>query len=414
MLRQLKLAPFGTDNALGVIFSLMPLIKCFKKWENHLVTNLKKIKIGIDAKWFFEGPPSGRNVVRNLVEHIIEQNVEHEIYIFLDQRMRNLEFPFKSPLVRLIYLWGNNNLLSNLFIFPWKAWRLKLDVVIFQNFVPVLSNFRRLAIIYDVIFLSHPQYFTRKERIYLYPIKLLSRFASQICTISQSEKNRIVSYCGIAADKIEVMYLGVSPIFRPKHHFDAEQLQLVRQKYNLPENFLLYVGRLNERKNILNLLKSVPMLENNDIVLILVGSYDWKMFDINKVVRELGLEKRVQLTGFVSDDDLPLVFSLATLFWFVSYEEGFGLPPLESMAAGVPVIVSDRSSLPEVCGDAGNYADPDSPRSIADAIDRLLKDKNLYEEKRRLGLNRAQKFKWWNSSEKLMQSAVSIAERGKK
>jgi glycosyltransferase involved in cell wall biosynthesis len=371
------------------------------------------VKIGIDAKWFYEGPPSGRNVVRNLVEQMVQQNTGHELYIFLDRRMRHIEFPFKSSLIRLIYVWGNNNLLSNLFIMPMAAWRLKLDVIVYQNFAPIVCNCRSIAFIYDVIFLSHPQYFTRKEQIYLQPIKMLSRFAAKICTISQSEKERINTYCGTPLNGIDVIHIGVSSEYKPRHQYSIERLNEVRKRYNLPDRFLLYVGRLNERKNILNLLKSIPLLNDKEIPLVLVGSYDWKMFDINAVVSKLGIEERVQLAGFVSDIDLPVVYSLASLFWFVSFEEGFGLPPLESMAAGVPVVVSDRSSLPEVCGSAGNYANPDDPQGIAETVDKLLTDKDLYADKVTLGLSRSQQFKWEYSAAKLMQCVVDVVEKGK-
>lgn len=369
------------------------------------------MRIGFDAKWFYEGPPSGRNVVRNLVEQIIKQNTEHEIYIFLDERMRNHEFPFTSPFVSLIYVWSNNNLISNFFVVPKTAWSLKLDCMIFQNFVPIVSNLQSIAFIYDVIFLSHPQYFTRKERIYLYPIKFLSRFAAHICTISGSEKHRIMSYCKIPDKKIDIIHIGVSPEFKPQNQYNPNELLKVRQRYNLPKDFVLYVGRLNERKNILNLLKSIPFLSNHDIPLVLVGSYDWKMFDINSVINQMGITDRVHLTGFISDEDLPVVYSLAKLFLFVSFEEGFGLPPLEAMAAGVPVVISDRSSLPEVCGEAGCYVNPDSPKSIATAINTLLEDNILYGNKRALGLMRANQFKWQYSANRLIVSALNVVRK---
>lgn len=365
------------------------------------------MRIGIDAKWFYEGPPSGRNVVRNHVEQIIKHNTQHELFIFLDKRMQEYTFPFPSPLVKLVYVWGNNNFLSNLFVIPIVAWGHKLDCMVFQNFVPIFSNLQSIALIYDVIFLSHPQYFTRKEQMYLYPIKWLSRFASKICTISHSEKNRIMSYCNTPDNKIDVIHIGVSPEFKTQDQYSQDQLLTVRQRYGLPETFILYVGRLNERKNILNLLKSIPLLDNRNIPLVLVGSYDWKMFNIDSAIRDFGITDRVHLTGFVSDEDLPLVYSLATIFWFVSFEEGFGLPPLEAMASGVPVVISDRSSLPEVCGEAGNYANPDSPQSIAEAIDRLLGDKDLYNSKIEQGLRRAEQFTWEQSANKLMQCILN-------
>jgi len=370
------------------------------------------VKIGIDAKWFYKGPPSGKNVVKNVVENIINQNIDNELFIFLDSSMKDNLFDFECSNVKLVYVWSNNNLISNVFLVPIIAWKLKLDCMIFQNFVPFYINCKTISFVYDVIFLSHPQYFTLKERIYLYPIKLLSHFASRICTISHSEKNRISSNCRISKDKIDVVHIGVSSSFKTRENFSQEMLHKVRERYGLPEAFLLYVGRLNERKNIFNTLKAVSLLKDYSIPLVLVGSYDWKMFDIEQVLHEMQIADRVKLVGFVSDEDLPLVYSLATVFLFVSFEEGFGLPPLEAMAAGVPVVVSDRSSLPEVCGEAGTYANPDCPQSIADAIVCLLSDCSMYHQKTNLGLSRAHQFTWDLTARNLIHCATDVALRG--
>ena len=369
------------------------------------------MRIGIDAKWFFDGPPSGRNVVRNLVEHIIRLNTEHELFIILDKRARTVEFPFRNRHVHLVYVWGDNNLLANLFVVPLAVWRLRLDVVVFQNFVPVAANFKRLAFIHDVIFLSHPQFFTLKERLYLHLIKPLSRFATRICTVSHAEKERIVSFDLASSGKIDVIHNGVSSAFQPRSHYSEERLLAVRERHGLPGSFLLYVGRLNERKNIMNLLKAMPLLENKTIPLVIVGAHDWKMFDINTVVREQEIEGRVHLAGFVEDEDLPLVYAMANIFCFVSFEEGFGLPALEAMASGVPVVVSKSSSLPEVCGDAGNYVDAGDPHSIAAMIDRLLADDRLYEVQRNRGLERARQFSWENSAKSLLRSVEAVCEK---
>lgn len=370
------------------------------------------MKIGIDAKWYYEGPPSGKNVVKNIVENIIKYSNDVELYVFLDARMKDCYFPFECSNVKLVYVWSKNNLISNVFVIPQIVRNLKLDCMIFQNFVPLFVNCKTIAFVYDVIFLSHPQYFTFKERMYLYPIKFLSNFASRICTISYSEKNRIATNCNISVDKIDVAHIGVSSCFKTRDNFNREMLCKVRERYNLPEIFLLYVGRLNERKNIFNTLKSIPLINNSDIPLVIVGSYDWKMFDIEQVLHKMRITDRVQLAGFVTDEDLPLVYSLATIFLFVSFEEGFGLPPLEAMASGVPVVVSDRSSLPEVCGEAGSYANPDDPQSIADAINCLLDNDVIYRFKRTLGLSRARQFTWGLTARNLMQYATDVVFRG--
>jgi glycosyltransferase involved in cell wall biosynthesis len=151
-------------------------------------------------------------------------------------------------------------------------------------------------------------------------------------------------------------------------------------------------------------------LKNQEIPIVIVGSKDWKILDIDKLIDDLGINKRVIFSGFVLDNILPVIYSLATIFCFPSYAEGFGLPALEAMASGVPVVVSNTTSLPEICGDAGNYVNPNDPQDIAAMIDLLLKDNQLYNYKRSKGLERAKHFTWENSAKKLLECICKVVE----
>jgi len=220
------------------------------------------MKIGIDAKWFFEGPPSGRVVIRNLVKHLIELPPNDELYIILDKRAEGLDFPYQRPHVHLVYVWGGVNMLSNIFVVPFSAWNLHLDVLVFQNFSPLFSNFKRHAYIHDVLFKTHPQFYTRTERLYLWPLKYLAWFAHRLCTVSATEKKRM-SEIGYGDERrIDVVYHGVDEEFMPRERQDGAALQAVAEKYALPDSFILYVGRLNVRKNVFNLLRALPLLKN--------------------------------------------------------------------------------------------------------------------------------------------------------
>ena len=150
------------------------------------------MRIGIDAKWFFSGPPSGIVVVRNLVQHLLRQNRGHQIHLFLDRKTRNREFPFLSDNLHLHYVWAGNNQLANLFLLPRYARRLHLDSVLFINFSPIGRGFDKISLVLDVIFASNPEFFTFWERLYFFPIKFLTRRADRVCTISESEKSRLV------------------------------------------------------------------------------------------------------------------------------------------------------------------------------------------------------------------------------
>jgi glycosyltransferase involved in cell wall biosynthesis len=175
---------------------------------------------------------------------------------------------------------------------------------------------------------------------------------------------------------------------------------------------LLYVGRLNVRKNIGNLLRALRLLEGDvKMPIVISGSPDWKNPGLASLLATLAI--RPIFTGSVEDRDLPALYAMASVFCFPSYEEGFGLPPLEAMACGVPVVVSDRSSLPEVCGNAGTYANPDDPEAIATAIQSLLVDEGLALKKRALGLERAGHFSWQNSARGVMASITAAVGRTK-
>jgi glycosyltransferase involved in cell wall biosynthesis len=221
----------------------------------------------------------------------------------------------------------------------------------------------------------------------------------------------MVKYGYCSADITDVVYLGADKDFQPHEKIDPVFLLNIRQKYSLPEKYLLYVGRLNVRKNIFNLLRAISLLRQ-DIPLVIVGDYDWKMPSLDDLIQELGIKERIVFTGSVPGKDLTIIYALAHLFCFPSYEEAFGLPALEGMASGVPIIVSDRSSLPEICGEAGNYVNPDSPENIAAIIDALMIDSKLREHKRQLGLLRAQQFKWEYSARDLLRHALTVCGKG--
>lgn len=369
------------------------------------------MRIGFDGRWFFSGNPSGRLIARQLLRQLILHHPEHEYVVFLPRRERHLEFPLPAPHVRCVYARGANGLLANCLFLPWQARKLGLDACLFFYFSSWLGAYRKIVLINDITFLAAPEFFSWKEKLYFRPIRRLSRHADLILTLSESEKRRMIRRGFAGAGRIGVMPLGVDGSFAPLSGLDADRVRAVRAAYRLPERFLLYVGRLNERKNIQHLLQSLQALEDRDIELILAGAPDWKMFDLDARIRGLGLQGRVRLLGRVGESDLPALYALATVFCYVSFAEGFGLPPLEAMASGVPVVVSNRDSLPEVCDGAGTYVDPENPAGIAAAIDSLLRDEGLWRKKRDLGLQRAGLFSWRRSADMLLRACAG-AGRG--
>ena len=320
------------------------------------------MKIGIDAKWYFEGPPSGRRVVKSLTDHMLEIDDENEYYIFLNKRHKKERFPGTTKKnVTLCYVWAGNNFFSNVFVLPFFSYRYKLNAVLYQNFISPFDPSKRIAYIHDVLFLSNPEYYTFYERLYFAPLKFLTKRSHLIITVSEEEKKRLLAFeFSKQKEKIVVAYHGVDSGFQQKEKYPTKTILEIKQKFKLPDVFLLYVGRLNLRKNVDNLLRAIPYLKNKTIPLVIVGADNWKKSNHVEIIKKLGIDDRIQFTGAIYQE-LGIIYSMAKVFCFPSFAESFGLPPLEAMASGVPVVVSNTTSLPEICGTAGSYVTPDRP-----------------------------------------------------
>lgn len=219
------------------------------------------------------------------------------------------------------------------------------------------------------------------------------RWADRVLADSEHTRRDIVRLMRIPAERIVVIPLGVQPIFRPIR--DDAILAALRQKYGLPAQIILYIGTLEPRKGLDTLVDAYAALA--DIVpqdVVIVGKLGWYTESLFRQVAQLGLERRVHFTDYVPDDDVPGLFNLADVFVFPSRYEGFGLPPLEAMACGTPVISSNAASLPETVGDAGLLVPPDAPGALAAALRRVLGDADLQTRLRAAGLVQAQRFTW--------------------
>jgi glycosyltransferase involved in cell wall biosynthesis len=368
------------------------------------------LKIGIDAKWYVNGPVSGSIVVRSLVRELLALPTRHEWYLFLPAA-DVAAFPHYRPGVHPVACWAGNNLLANLTVVPRAAHRLRLDAVLYQNFVPPWGRGARIGLIYDAIFASDPQCFGVKERLHFSPMKRLARGADRICTISTAERERLVGHGFAPRGRIDVALLGVDPAFRPLEQQAKTDIATRRAAMGLPEEFILFVGRLNRRKNIMGLLRALAVRSGAPVPCLIVGAPDGLGDDLLSEVRALGLEEQVRFVGPTSFDDLVALFALATVFCSPSFTEGFGMPVLEAMASGTPVVASRIGSHEEVCGDAAVYCDPADPASIARGLDTVLRDVGLRRRLRAAGLARAQEFTWKRAATAVLSSVERAVRR---
>ena len=260
---------------------------------------------------------------------------------------------------------------------------------------------------YDVIPLIYPQYYTVTQRlIFRVAHALALRTARVVLAISEATKRDLIQRLGVPASKIVVTSLAADPCFVPQ---TAVSFHAMREKHALPENYVLYFGSNKPHKNLPRLVeafsKSAFSIQHSAIHLVIAGSWNIRYGEAKRLAAS---NDRIHFIGPVSEADLPALYGGATVFAFVSEYEGFGLPPLEAMACGTPVIASNTSSLPEVVGDAGLLVDPRDVNAIAAALDRVLGDVDLQLDLKQRGLDRAAQFSWARTAQQTLNVYQSI------
>jgi glycosyltransferase involved in cell wall biosynthesis len=286
-----------------------------------------------------------------------------------------------------------------------------LDIFHSPDFVlPPLRRARTLVTVHDLSFIRYPQCADAKLRAYLN--KVVSRSvqrADLVLADSQSTKDDLVELLRVEPARIEVVYPGVEDRFHPIE--DQTLLEKVRARYGLPPKFILGLGTLQPRKNFTRLIKAFADLRFADLRLVIAGGKGWLYEEIFATVARLGLEEKVVFPGFVADEDLPALYNLADLFVFPSLYEGFGLPPLEALACGTPVITSDASSLPEVMGEAGLMVEATDVGALAEAMGRVLEDDALREGMIARGMEQTRKFTWKRAASRLLDLYENLGKR---
>lgn len=289
-------------------------------------------------------------------------------------------------------------------LLPWVARHLKADVFHSPDFIPPLRYRGRSVItIHDLAFLIYPHFLTQDAARYYGQIDRAVRHADQIIAVSQSTKNDLVRMLGTPEDKITVIYEAADPRFSPIDR--GEALQHVQALYELPDEFILFVSTIEPRKNIGALLRGYRRLRDDyklTPALVLVGAPGWLSDDVHALVDKLDLKPHTFFLGRVDTHELRYLYNAARCLVHPAFYEGFGLTPLEAMACGTPVIVSNVSSLPEVVGDAAVLIDPQHDEEITVALWRLLTDPALAETLRAKGLQRAAAFSWQRAAEATM------------
>jgi len=275
------------------------------------------------------------------------------------------------------------------------------DVFIAADHVlPRLHRARAIFVAYDFSFITAPQTHSRLNRLYLRAaMPAFLRAADAVVAISESTRSDAIRLYGLKQDAITIAPPGLGQRFTTP--IDPAQLTAARARYGLPERFALFVGTLEPRKNLAVVLRALARPALSDVPLVVAGRPGWLFADTERLIESLGLRSRVLRIGRVPDDDLPALYGLAEVFTFPSLYEGFGLPVLEALACGAPVIAADRSSLPEVVGDAGRLVAPEDVDGWEAALVELWHSAEARATLRERGPVRARAFSWDNAARRI-------------
>jgi glycosyltransferase involved in cell wall biosynthesis len=338
--------------------------------------------------------------IRNLLRHLARIDRDSE-YVLLCQEPDLGVAAQLGPNFRAVLEPSPNYSFREQFHVPWVLRRERPDVFHAPHYVlPPLTRGRTVVTIHDCIHLMFPQYLPSRAA-YVYARASMwsaARQAHRILTVSEASKRDIIHFFSVPPEKVVVVYNAIEERFAATP--SEEAIERVRERYQLNHRFVLYVGNIKPHKNLVRLIEAFARLRTRDddeLKLLIIGDEISKLPALRRAVHSHKLHKHVRFLGYLGDETLAILYRLASVFVFPSLYEGFGLPPIEAMASGTPVVTSNVSSLPEVTGDAAVLVDPYNVDSIVEGIARVLADPALAAELRRKGIARARDFSWARS-----------------
>lgn len=383
------------------------------------------MKIGIEAQRIFRKKKHGMDMValeliRNL--QLIDHENEYVVFVAPDEDDLVIQETSNFKIVRLE---GGFYPLWEQIALPWAVRREGCEVLhCTSNTAPIFTSIPIIDILHDIIYMEHSylkiwkgtgttyQKFGNTYRKMIVP--RIVRKSIVITTVSHFEKNRIGEFFGIKGDlRLKAVYNGFGKHFKPVT--EKIELQRITEKYHLPEHYFFFLGNTDPKKNTKGTLKAFSDFMKQTTVDYKLVMLDYDLTELEKILSEIGdpgLINRIVLTGYVVNTDLPGIYSQCKLFLYPSLRESFGIPMLEAMGCGVPVITSTTSSMPEVAGDAAVLIDPFKPEEITAAMIRILSDENLKNDLIAKGFVQSAKFSWKAMAEQFVEIYHEI-ESGK-
>jgi len=372
------------------------------------------MRLGVDAREIQDGVITGiGRSLANFISYFAAHERTRELILFAE---KGLPIEISSPCREVVIPGGPT--------FYWDQCKLAnaLEVNQIGLFyspyykLPILSPVPAVNQVLDLMYLVYPPYVRDLgilKRIYYATFgRACARKAVNVITDSEHAKGDIIRLWRIKPEKITVIPLGVADRYTPVT--DLEIRRQVRNKFKLPERYILYLGNFKLHKNVVSLIEAFAVIREKlqGIKLVLAGPLDTNGLALKNCIADAGLAEDILFTGVIRVDDLPeALLSMADLFVFPSLYEGFGIPPLEAMACGTPVVTSNRTATPEVVGDAGILVDPLNVEELAEAILSLLNDRDLHRTYREKGLKRAAQYRMEQTAGELYRHLINILEK---
>lgn len=371
------------------------------------MNNIQIKRIGIDARFY---GPIGKGLGRytqEIVDNVIRLDHDNDYVIFL-RKENYFDFKITNPRVKKVLTDVRWYSLAEQLLMPIYFWREKLDLIHFPHFnVPIFCLTKFVVTIHDLILISYPTKRATTLSPIVYKIKNLGYYlviwsalkrAKKIITVSEFTKKGIIEKFKVKSEKIIVTYEGVSETLQKKEIQSMDDKEVLLG-YNIHKPYLLYVGNAYPHKNLESLLKIFTKVSQKfkNLQLVLVGKEDYFYLRLKTLVNNLKLNDHSEVVifaGYVSDNKLNVFYQNALAYIFSSFFEGFGLPPLEAMGHGLPVVSSNKASMPEVLGNAVLYFDPSDLNDMYQKIEMIVTNETLRNDLRELGYRQVKKYSW--------------------